>query len=78
MIPEKIYKPLSSRIIGFVKVTSLEIFTHPITENAELEEEDVQDIDQKMKEPITDESIFEEFIEQIECNQESVAVHNPY
>ena len=45
LIPEKVYKSLSSRIICFTKVTSLEILTHLITEYAELEEEDVQDID---------------------------------
>ena len=48
-IPEKLYKSLSSLIIGFADITSLEILTHIITEYAELEEEDVQDIDRKMK-----------------------------
>ena len=38
LIPEKIYKYLSSRIIGFAKITSLEILTHLITKYAELEE----------------------------------------
>ena len=52
LIPEKIYKSLSIGIIGFAKVTSLEIITHLITKYAELEEEDVQDINKKMKEPI--------------------------
>ena len=41
LILEKIYKSLSIRIIGFTKVTSLEILTHLITEYAELEEEDI-------------------------------------
>ena len=36
-IPEKYYKPLSSFIIGFAKVTSLQILTQLITEYAELE-----------------------------------------
>ena len=45
LIPEKFYNSLSSRIIGFVKVKSPEILTHLITEYAELEEEDVQEID---------------------------------
>ena len=36
LIPEKFYRSLSSRIIGFAKVTSLEIFTHLITNYAEL------------------------------------------
>ena len=49
LIPEKFYKSLLIRIIGFSKVTSLEILTHLITEYAELEEEDVQEIDRKMK-----------------------------
>ena len=66
----------SIRIIGVAKVTSLEILTHLITEYAELEEEDVQDIDRKMKEPISGETLFEEFLEPIEWNQEAVAVQN--
>ena len=41
MIPEKYYKSPSIRIIGFAKVTGLEILTHLITEYAELEDEDV-------------------------------------
>ena len=45
LIPEKFYKALSICIIGFSKVTGLEILTHLITEYAELEEEDIQDID---------------------------------
>ena len=77
MIPEIFYKPLSSCIIVFTKVTSLEILTHLITKYAELEEEDVQDIDRKMKEPISGESLFEDFVEKVEWNQEAVAVQNP-
>ena len=49
LIPEKFYMSLSSRIIGFMKVTSLDIITHLITKYAEPEEEDVQEIDRKMK-----------------------------
>ena len=78
MILEKFYKSLSSRIIGFAKVTILEIPTHLIPEYAELEEEDIQEIDWKIKEPISGETLFEDFVEQIEWNQEAVAVQNPY
>ena len=78
MILEKYYKFLSSRIIGFAKVTSLEILTHLVTEYVELEDEDVQDIDQKIKEPISGETLFEELFEQIDLNQEAVAMQNPY
>ena len=61
LIPEKFRNSLSSRIIGFAKVTSLEILTHLVTEYAELEEEDVQYINWKMKEPISIETLFESF-----------------
>ena len=69
LIPDKYYKSLSSRIIDFTKVTSLQILTHLITEYAELEDECVQGINRKMKEPISSETVFEDFFEQIEWNQ---------
>ena len=78
LISQKFYKSLSSRIIGYAKVTSLEIMTHLISEYAKLEEEDIQEIDRKIKEPISGETLFKELFEQIECNQEAVAVQNPY
>ena len=78
LIPEKYYKSISSQIIGFKKVTSLQILTHLITEYAEMEDDDIQEIDQKMKEQISGETIFEEFIEKIEWNKEAVAVQNLY
>ena len=78
LISEKFYKYLLICIIGFEKVTSLEILTHLITEYTELDEEDVQDIDRKMKETISGETLLEEFVKQIEWNQEAVAVQNPY
>ena len=59
LIPDKYYKSLSSQIIGFSKVACLQILTHLITEYAELEDYDIQEIDRKMKEPISGETIFE-------------------
>ena len=52
--------------------------TYLISEDAELEEEDIQEIDRKIKELIPGETLFEEFIEKIEWNQEAVAIQNPY
>ena len=78
MPAENFYKSLSSRIIGFAKVTSLDILTHLISEYAELEEENIQEIDRNIKELISGETLFEEFVEQIKWNQEAVAVQNPY
>ena len=74
LIPEKYYKSLSSQIIGFKKVTCIHILNHFITEYAELEDNDIQEIDQKVKEPISGKTIFEEWIKKIEWNQEAVAV----
>ena len=78
LIPQKFYKSKSSRIIGFAKVTRLKIPTHLISEYAEFEKEDIQEFDRKITEPISIGTLFEEFFEQIEWNQEAVAVQNPY
>ena len=69
LIPEKYYNYLSSWIIDFAKVAFLQILTHLITEYAELEDDDIQEIDRRMKEPISGKIIFEEFIKKIEWNQ---------
>ena len=53
LIPENFYKSLLIRIIGFAKATRLNILTHLIYEYAELKEEDMQEIDRKIKEPIS-------------------------
>ena len=66
LIPQKFYKSLSSRIICFAEVTSPKIPTHLISEYAELEEEDIQEIDRKIKEPIYGETLFKDSFEQIE------------
>ena len=78
LIPEKFQKSLASSVIGFSNGKCLQILTHLITKYAELEDKDVQIIDKKMKEPILGETLFEEFFEQIELNQETMVVQNPY
>jgi len=78
LIPEKFYKSLISRLIGFSKVTSLAILTHLISEYSELDDDTIQDIDKNMKITINGETLFEELIEQIKWNQEYVAVQNHY
>ena len=49
LILDKYYKSLSSLIIGFEKVTCLHILTRLITDYAELEDDDTQEIDHRMK-----------------------------
>ena len=56
---EKYYNSLSSQIIGFAKVTCLQILTNLITEYAELEDNKIQEIDRNMKETISDKTIVE-------------------
>ena len=63
LILEKYYKSLLSQIIGLAKVTCLQILNHLITEYAELEDDDIQEIDQNMQDPISGKTIFEYFIE---------------
>ena len=78
LIPEKYYKSLSSHIIGFAKDTILQILTHVISKYADFEDDDLQEIDRNMKELISGETIFEEFLEKHKWNREAVAVQNPY
>ena len=51
---------------------------HLITKYAELEYEEVQDVDRKIKYPISGETLFEELVDQIEWNQEAEAAQNLY
>ena len=74
LIQQKFNKYLSSRIIGFAKVTSLKILTHLLSKYAELEEEEIKEIDRKIKEPISGKTMFEQFVKKFEWNQEAVAV----
>jgi len=78
LIPEKFYKSLASRLIGFSKITCLKILTHLITEYTKLDDDAIQLINKNMKTLINGETLFKDFIEQIEWNQEAVAVQNPY
>ena len=78
LIPERFYKSLASRLIGFSKVTSLAIIAHLITKYTKLNDDTIQNIDKNMETSINGETLVEEFVEYIECNQETVMVQNPY
>jgi len=77
LIPEKFYKFIASCLIGLSKVTCLTTLIHLITEYAEFDDDTIQEIDKNMKIPINGETLFEEFVEKIERNQEAVPVQNP-
>ena len=77
-MPPKFYKSLGNRVTGFKRVSFLTIFSHLLTENGELEDQEIQEIDKKLKADISGETIFEDLVDQIEENVEAVARQNPY
>ena len=56
----------------------LALLTHLHSEYRRLTSQDIDDIDKRMKIPISGETEFETFVQQIEDGQEVVALHNPY
>ena len=54
------------------------MLTHIHSEYGRLTSQDINDIDKRMKIPITRETEFETFVQQIEDGQEAVALQNPY
>ena len=68
LVPKKFNKSLASRLIRFSKITCLDILTNLITEYAELDNDAIQLIDRNMEALITGETLFEDFIKQIEWN----------
>ena len=56
----------------------LTLLTHLHSEYGRLASHDIYDIDKRMKTPISGETEFETFVQQIEDGQEAVALQNPY
>ena len=56
----------------------LTLLTHLHTEYGRLTSQDIDEIDKRMKSPISGETEFEAFVQQIEDRQESVELQNPY
>ena len=59
-------------------MTCLTIFIHLWTAYGEIQDYDVQENDQIIKAPITDETIFEDFVQQIKVAIDAVASQVPY
>ena len=78
LIPEAYYRSFKNKYTGFSAVSCLTILTHLWTTYGILQDYEVQDNDQMMKQPITAETLFEDFIEQIEVAVEAVASQVPY
>ena len=63
LVPQWYYKFLASHIIGFAKVSRLDILTHLIEEYGQLLDEEIQKINKRMKQPILAKILFKEFME---------------
>ena len=62
----------------YARVRCLTLLTHLHTEYGRLTIQDIDEIDKWMKSPISGETEFEAFVQQIEEGQEAVALQNPY
>ena len=78
LIPEAYFWSFKSKYTGYAKVKCLDILSHLWTTYGVLQEFEVQENDVRMKQPITAETLFEEFVEQINTAVNVVAKQVPY
>ena len=78
LIPEAYFRSFKNKYTGYANVECLEILTHLWTTYGVLSDFEVQENDLRMKQPITDKTLFEEFVEQIETAVVTVATQVPY
>ena len=72
------YRTLKKKYTRYAVITCLTLLTHLHSEYGRLTSQDIDDIDKQMKIPITGETEFETFVQQIEDGQEAVALQKPY
>ena len=78
LIPEAYFQSFKNKYTGYANVKCLDILTHLWTTYSVLQYFEVQENDLRMKQPITDETLFEEFVKQIETAVYAVATQVPY
>ena len=78
LIPEAYFRSFKNKYTGYANVKCLDILTHLWTTYGVLQDFEVQENDLRMKQPITAETLFEEFFEQIETAVDAVAKQVPY
>ena len=78
LVPEVYYHTLKKNYTAYAGITYLTLITHLHSEYGRLTSQDIDDIDKRMKIPITGETEFETFVQQIEYGQEAVALQNLY
>ena len=78
IIPEAYLRSFKNKYTGYANVKCLDILSHLWTTYGVLQDFEVQENDVRMKQPITAETLFEEFVEQIETAVDAVATQVPY
>ena len=78
IITEAYFRSFKNKYTGYANVKWLDILTHLWTTYGVLQDFEVQENDLGMKQPITAETLFEEFVEQIETAVDVVATQVPY
>ena len=78
LIPEAYFRSFKNKYTGYANVQCLEIMSHLWSTYGVLQDYEVQENDVKMKKAISDETLFEEFVEQIETAVDAVSTKVPY
>ena len=78
LVPEAYFRSFKNKYTGYANVTCLDILTHLWTTYGVLQDFEVQENDLRMKHPITAETLFEDFVEQVETAVDAVATQVPY
>ena len=78
LIPEAYYRSFKNKHTGFATVSCLNILTHLCTTCGTLQYYEVQENNEMMKQPITADTLFKDFIEQVEVTVDAVATQLPY
>ena len=77
-VPDTCYRTLKKKYTGYVNRTYLNIYDHLVEEYGELSDDKIQENDALMKKEITEETHFEELVQQIGDYVKNVASQNTY
>ena len=78
LVLEVYYCTLNKKYTAYAGVTCLTLLTRLHSKYGRLTSQYIDEIDKRMKSPISGETEFEAFVQQIENEQEAVALQNPY
>ena len=78
LVPEAYFLSFNNKYTGYANVKCLDILTQLWTTYGVLQDFEVQEDDFRMKQPITAETLFEDFVEQIHTAVDVVSTQVPY